>query len=191
MKYNIILGSGSPRRRELLSGLDIDFTVRTIAGIEESYPDNIQGKDVPEFLANLKADAYTLEDNDLLITADTVVLLDDAVLGKPANGQAAIDMLHLLSGRTHEVITGVAVRTKERKESFSAATKVTFSTLTDEEIRYYINKYRPFDKAGSYGVQEWIGYIGVSAIEGSYYNVMGLPIQRLYSLLKQFGVFSI
>lgn len=188
MNYNIILGSGSPRRRELLAGLDIDFTVKTISGIEEKYPDTLAGKDVPEFLANLKADAYTLSDNDLLITADTVVLLNGEVLGKPHDEEDAIQMLRHLSGRTHEVVTGVAVRTKERRESFSATTQVTFDTLTDNEIEYYIKKYRPFDKAGSYGVQEWIGYIGVSAIEGSYFNVMGLPIQRLYTLLKQFNL---
>ncbi|MGN0187365.1 MAG: Maf-like protein [Paludibacteraceae bacterium] len=183
---NIILGSQSPRRQELLRGLDIDFTVRTIAGHDECYPDTLQGAEIPLYLARQKAAALlpTLTADDLLITADTIVWLDGKVYGKPADAADAKHMLHALSGRTHEVITGVCVTNTARQESFSTITKVTFASLDDNEIDYYIAKYRPFDKAGSYGVQEWIGYIGVERLEGSYYNVMGLPIQRLYNILK-------
>lgn len=184
--YTIILGSGSPRRRELLAGLDIDFTVKLIPGLEESYPDALQGEDIPMFLAKQKSDAYTLADDELLITADTIVWLDNRVYGKPHSEAEACEMLRALSGRTHQVITGVCLRTNRRTELFSATTQVTFARLTDEEITGYVRKYRPMDKAGSYGVQEWIGYIGVEHIEGSYYNVMGLPIQKVYNVLKKF-----
>ncbi|MCI7430378.1 MAG: Maf-like protein [Bacteroidales bacterium] len=183
---NIILGSQSPRRQELLRGLDLDFEVRTLEGNDEHYPDTLQGADIPLYLAKQKAAALlpTLTAADLLITADTIVWLDGAVYGKPTDAADAKRMLHALSGRTHDVITGVCVTTTTRQESFSTITKVTFSALDDAEIDYYLDKYRPFDKAGSYGVQEWIGYIGVERLEGSYYNVMGLPIQRLYNVLK-------
>lgn len=184
--YNIILGSGSPRRKELLAGLDLKFTVKSIQDLEESYPETLQGEDIPMHIAKLKSDAYQLADNDLLITADTIVWLDGHVYGKPHSETEALEMLHNLSGRTHQVITGVCIRSKNRTEIFSAVTKVTFAHLTDKEITHYVQKYHPFDKAGSYGVQEWIGYIGVEHIEGSYYNVMGLPIQKLYGILKQF-----
>jgi septum formation protein len=186
----IILGSQSPRRQELLRGLDIDFEVRTIAGMEEHYPDTLQGADIPLFLAKQKADAFlpSLTDDDLLITADTIVWLDGHVYGKPTDAADARAMLRTLSGRTHEVITGVCLTTTRRQESFSATTQVTFANFSDDEIEYYIEHYRPFDKAGSYGVQEWIGYIGVERINGSFYNVMGLPVQRLYQKLKEFGV---
>lgn len=184
--FNIILGSQSPRRKELLAGLDIEFTTKVIPGLEETYPDTLQGEEIPIYLAEQKADAYTLEDNDLLITADTIVWLNGRVYGKPADEAEAREMLRSLSGKTHDVITGVCVRTNKKNVSFASTTKVRFAELTDAEIEHYVNKYRPMDKAGAYGIQEWIGYIGVEHIEGSYFNVMGLPIQRLYTVLKEF-----
>lgn len=182
----IILGSQSPRRQELLRGLDIDFTVRTIDGLQEHYPATLQGAEIPLFLARQKADAFlpTLTDDDLLITADTIVWLDGRVYGKPTDADDARRMLRTLAGRTHEVITGVCLTSKRRQEAFSATTQVTFAHFSEAEIDYYIAKYKPFDKAGSYGVQEWIGYIGVESIAGSFYNVMGLPVQRLYNVLQ-------
>lgn len=187
-QFNIILGSQSPRRKELLSGLDLEFTTKVIPGLEESYPNTLKGEEIPIYLAEQKANAYDLKNNDLLITADTIVWLNDKVYGKPMNEEDAKNMLRALSGQTHDVITGVCVRTNKTNISFASTTKVTFATLTEEEINHYINKYHPMDKAGSYGVQEWIGYIGVEHIEGSYYNVMGLPIQRLYQTLKGLNV---
>ena len=184
--YNIILGSQSPRRKELLAGLDIPFTTKVIPGLEETYPASLQGEEIPIYLAEQKADAYTLEDNDLLITADTIVWLDGKVYSKPADEAEAHQMLRALSGKTHDVITGVCVRTNQKNVSIASTTKVRFAHLTDDEIAHYINKYRPMDKAGAYGIQEWIGYIGVEHIEGSYFNVMGLPIQKLYTVLKEF-----
>lgn len=187
-QFNIILGSQSPRRKELLSGLDLEFTTKVIPGLEESYPNTLKGEEIPIYLAEQKANAYDLKNNDLLITADTIVWLNDKVYGKPINEEDAKNMLRALSGQTHDVITGVCVRTNKTNISFASTTKVTFATLSEEEINHYINKYHPMDKAGSYGVQEWIGYIGVEHIEGSYYNVMGLPIQRLYQTLKGLNV---
>ena len=184
--FNIILGSQSPRRKELLAGLDIPFTTKVISGLEETYPNTLQGEEIPIYLAEQKADAYTLEDNDLLITADTIVWLNGRVYGKPADETEAREMLRSLSGKTHDVITGVCVRTNKKNVSFASTTKVRFAELTDAEIEHYVNKYRLMDKAGAYGIQEWIGYIGVEHIEGSYFNVMGLPIQRLYTVLKEF-----
>lgn len=186
LPYNIILGSQSPRRQELLHGLDLNFTVNVIAGLEENYPATLQGEDIPMFLAQQKAEAYlnSLTPKDMLITADTIVWLDGIVYGKPKDEADAKKMLRALSGKTHDVITGVCVTTTERQETFAAISKVTFASFSDDEINYYIEKYRPMDKAGSYGVQEWIGYIGVEHIDGSFYNVMGLPVQRLYTLLK-------
>ena len=186
LPYNIILGSQSPRRQELLHGLDVNFTVNVIDGLEENYPATLQGEDIPMFLAQQKADAYrnALTPHDMLITADTIVWLDGIVYGKPKDEADAKKMLRALSGKTHDVITGVCVTTTERQETFAAISKVTFASFSDDEINYYIEKYRPMDKAGSYGVQEWIGYIGVEHIDGSFYNVMGLPVQRLYTLLK-------
>lgn len=186
LPYNIILGSQSPRRQELLHGLDVNFTVNVIAGLEENYPATLQGEDIPMFLAQQKAEAYlnSLTPKDMLITADTIVWLDGVVYGKPKDEADAKKMLRALSGKTHDVITGVCVTTTERQETFAAVSKVTFASFSDDEINYYIEKYRPMDKAGSYGVQEWIGYIGVEHIDGSFYNVMGLPVQRLYTLLK-------
>ncbi len=186
LPYNIILGSQSPRRQELLHGLDVNFTVKVIDGLEENYPATLQGEEIPMFLAQQKADAYrnTLTPQDMLITADTIVWLDGIVYGKPKDEADAKKMLRALSGKTHDVITGVCVTTTERQETFAAISKVTFASFSDDEINYYIEKYQPMDKAGSYGVQEWIGYIGVEHIDGSFYNVMGLPVQRLYTLLK-------
>lgn len=185
-KYNIILASNSPRRKELLSGLDLQFTVNVMADIDESYPDTLAPSVVPVYLAEKKAEAYliTLQDNDLLITADTVVCTETEILGKPACKEEAVEMLRKLSGKEHQVVTGVAVTTTDKMESFAAVTSVLFDVLSEEEIEYYVEKYRPYDKAGSYGIQEWIGYIGVKSINGSYFNVMGLPVQKLYTVLK-------
>ena len=185
-KHHIILGSASPRRKELLSGLDIPFKVITLPDIDESYPPHLQREEIPEFLAKLKADAYKnlMEENSLLITADTIVWLNGKVYGKPADETEAKETLRLLSGQTHEVITGVCISETDKQQIFHAVSKVKFASLDEEEINYYINRYRPYDKAGAYGVQEWIGYIGVEQLEGSFYNVMGLPIRMLYKYLK-------
>jgi septum formation protein len=187
-RYKLILASNSPRRKELLKGLDIDFEVRVIEGIDESYPAGIQLNDVPMYIARKKADAYlnSIQPDDLIITADTVVILDNEILEKPTNKEEAVRMLKKISGKTHKVVTAVVMTAKEMQKSFSVESKVDFSELTDAEINYYVNKYKPFDKAGAYGIQEWIGYIGVRAIEGSFYNVMGLPVQRLYKELNDF-----
>lgn len=188
MRWKIVLGSNSPRRRELLAGLDIDFEVRIIPGIDESYPETLPLNEVPAYIAGKKAEAYlpTLPADELVVTADTVVVVGNEILGKPQDREDAIAMLRKLSGRTHEVITGVCLTTKEKTVSFSASSVVSFASLDDDEIVYYVDKYRPFDKAGSYGIQEWIGYVAVEAINGSFYNVMGLPIHRLYQELKRF-----
>ncbi|WP_300728102.1 Maf-like protein [uncultured Bacteroides sp.] len=186
-KYKVILASNSPRRRELLSGLGIDYEVKIMQGIDETYPETLKGEEIPMYIAKEKADAYrpTMAANELIITADTIVYIDGKVLGKPKDEADACEMLRCLSGRTHEVITGVCITTRNFQKSFAAVTDVTFDKLTDEEISFYVEKYRPMDKAGSYGVQEWIGFIGVSGLKGSYFNVMGLPIQRLYQELKK------
>ena len=187
-KYRIVLGSNSPRRKELLAGLDLQFEVETIPGIDESYPDTLTSEAIPLYIARKKAEAYLdkMSDNELLITADTIVATYDRILGKPANREEAIEMLRYLSDHVHEVITGVCLTTKDKTVSFSVASAVCFGRLEEEDIIYYVDKYRPFDKAGSYGIQEWIGYIGVEAINGSFYNAMGLPVQRLYQELKKF-----
>ena len=187
-KYDIILGSQSPRRKELLSGLDIDFLVCTLPDIDESYPESLQGGDIPLFISAKKAEAFRpkLQEKTLLITADTIVWLSNKVYGKPADEADAISMLQDLSGHTHEVFTGVTLTTLHKQKSFVVRTEVTFSSLSNEEILSYVTNYQPFDKAGSYGVQEWIGYIGVESISGSYFNVMGLPVQRLYRELLKF-----
>lgn len=186
-KYRIILASNSPRRKELLAGLEIPFEVKILPDIEESYPEGLQGYEIPGYIACKKAAAYRGEMNpdELIITADTIVWLEGRVMGKPMDEQEARMMLRALSGCTHQVITGVCITTCDFQKSFSVVTDVTFSTLTDEEINHYITRYRPMDKAGSYGIQEWIGFIGVEKITGSYFNVMGLPIQRLYSELRK------
>ncbi|WP_291102419.1 MULTISPECIES: Maf-like protein [unclassified Dysgonomonas] len=187
-RYNIILASYSPRRKELLSGLNIPYEVNTLPNIDESYPDNLIGEDIAIYIAKEKANAYLdqLDDNTLLITADTIVLLDGKVYGKPSDDTDAKQMLRDLSGKTHQVITGVSITTKEKQESFGVSSEVRFAKLEDDEIEYYVSNYKPFDKAGAYGVQEWIGYIAVEYISGSYFNIMGLPIQRLYRELKKF-----
>ncbi len=187
-QYNIILASNSPRRKELLSGLNIPYEVKTLPNIDESYPDNLIGEDIAIYIAKEKANAYLdqLDDNTLLITADTIVLLEGRVYGKPSDEANAKQMLHDLSEKTHEVITGVCITTKEKQKSFGVSSEVRFSKLDDDEIEYYVSNYKPFDKAGAYGVQEWIGYIAVEYITGSYFNIMGLPIQRLYRELKKF-----
>lgn len=187
-KYRIILGSNSPRRKELLAGLDIDFEVRSIPDVDESYPSSMKAEDIPVYLARKKAEAYrkSMADDELLITADTLVWTFEQIMGKPANRAEAVSMLFALSDHVHEVITGVCITTKNKSTEFSVASAVCFGKLNVQEVDYYIEKYRPFDKAGGYGIQEWIGYIGVEAINGSFYNVMGLPVQRLYQELKAF-----
>ena len=186
--YRIILGSNSPRRRELLAGLDLSFDVHVIPGLEENYPDSLQPQEIPVFLSKQKAEAYlsTLEDQVLLITADTIVWNETEVIGKPKDREDAIRMLRSLSGHEHQVVTGVCLTTTKKQETFSVVSSVRFASLTDEEIIYYVDKYKPFDKAGAYGIQEWIGYVGVESISGGFYNVMGLPVQRLYQELKRF-----
>ncbi|WP_291528393.1 Maf-like protein [Bacteroides sp. UBA939] len=186
-KYNVILASNSPRRKELLAGLGVDYEVRTLPDIDESYPDNLQGAEIPLYIAKEKADAYVamMHPGELMITADTIVWLDGQVLGKPADREDAVRMLRAMSGRTHEVFTGVCITTAEWQRSFAAQTEVRFATLSEAEIAYYVDTFQPMDKAGAYGVQEWIGFIGVENISGSYYNIMGLPVQKLYrELLK-------
>ena len=186
LKYDILLASNSPRRKELLAGLDIKYRVAALPDIDESYPEELSCDLVAEYISQKKALAYSqlMKEDSLIITADTVVVCENDVLGKPADSDDAKRMLRQLSGKTHKVITGVTIRTVKEDHSFSSISLVTFAELSDSEIDYYIEKYKPFDKAGSYGVQEWIGYIGVEKIEGSYFNVMGLPIQRVYSILK-------
>ncbi len=187
-RYNIILASNSPRRKELLSGLNIPYEIKTLPDIDESYPDSLTGEDIAIYIAKEKANAYLdqLDENTLLITADTIVLLDGKVYGKPSDETDAKQMLRDLSGKTHQVITGVCITTKDKQVSFGVSSEVRFSKLDDDEIEYYVSNYKPFDKAGAYGVQEWIGYIAVEYISGSYFNIMGLPIQRLYRELKKF-----
>ena len=186
--YKIILASNSPRRRELLGGLGIEFTVKVIGGIDESWPKDLKGEEIPLFISKEKAAPYkaTIASDELVITADTIVYVDGEVLGKPHDKADAVRMLKLISGRWHEVITGVTIMTKERERRFAVTTKVKFSNLSDDEIRRYVDSGLPMDKAGAYGIQEWIGYVGVEAIEGSYFNVVGLPVQRLYRELMEF-----
>ena len=184
-KYQIILASNSPRRKELMSGLGVDYVVRTLPDVDESYPDTLQGEEIPAYISREKAEAYQsmIEPDELLITADTIVWMNGEVLGKPKDREDAIRMLRKLSGASHQVITGVCLTTKGWQNSFTVTTDVTFAVLSEEEIVYYVDKYSPMDKAGAYGVQEWIGFIGVENISGSYYNIMGLPVQRLYKEL--------
>ena len=185
--HRLILASASPRRRELLAGCDLDFVLAEKFECEECYPADLEAEKVAEYLSQLKSNAYphALGERDILLTADTVVILGDKILGKPHSEAEARAMISTLSGATHKVVTGVTLRTAEQTISFSAESLVSFRTLDAEEIGYYVEKYRPLDKAGAYGIQEWIGYIGIEGIEGSFYNVMGLPVQRLYAVLKE------
>ncbi len=185
-RYKIVLASNSPRRRELLSVLDIDYTLRVREGVDESCPASLKPGEAAEYISQKKSFAYSIADDELLITADTVVVVSNEILGKPKDADDARRMLRKLSGRTHQVITGCCLRTTVRTVHFSAVSHVTFKVLSEEEINYYVGKYMPLDKAGAYGVQEWIGCVGVTNISGSYYNVMGLPVQRLYEALKEF-----
>ena len=184
--YKLILASNSPRRRELLAGLDVDFDVFVLDGIDESYPQDLKSTDVALYIARKKAEPYKqiIAPDALVITADTVVVVDNRILGKPHDEAEAMEMLREISGRTHLVITGVCITTQEKQVSFSVETEVTFKSLSDAEIEHYVTKYKPYDKAGAYGIQEWIGYVGVTSLKGSYYNVMGLPVQRIYEELK-------
>lgn len=184
--YSIILASNSPRRRELLQKTGLPFSVKVIDGINECYPQELDVAEIPQFISRTKAEAYntSITDNQLVITADTIVALDKQVLGKPHSRKEAINMLESLSGRTHLVITGVTVMTKRNIHTFASESRVTFAPLQPDEIQWYIDTFNPFDKAGSYGIQEWIGMIGISHIEGSFFNVMGLPVHKLYNFLK-------
>ena len=186
----IVLASNSPRRRELLAGLGLPFEVRVLDGINESYPDDLPVSEVAQYIASKKAAAYrdAMADDELVITADTVVIVGDEILGKPVDEADARRMLREISGRTHQVTTGVCMLTTTQERRFAVTTNVTFKELSDEEIDYYISHYKPFDKAGAYGIQEWIGYIGVTGLDGSYYNVMGLPVQRIYETLRQIDI---
>ena len=186
----IILASNSPRRKELLAGLGLPFEVRVLQDIDESYPADLSVSDVALYIAGKKADAYrtVVKTDELIITADTVVIVGDEILGKPVDEADAVRMLRLLSGRTHQVTTGVCLLTATNEHRFSVTTDVTFKALSEEEIHYYVDTYKPFDKAGAYGIQEWIGYIGVTGLRGSYYNVMGLPVQRIYEAIRTLNI---
>ncbi|WP_300284896.1 Maf family nucleotide pyrophosphatase [uncultured Alistipes sp.] len=186
--YRLILASRSPRRRQLLADCGLDFTLACDYEAEERYPADLAPESVPVFLSELKSEAYPrpLAAGEILITADTVVVAAGRILGKPSGRDEAVSMLRLLSGRTHSVVTGVTLRDASRRKSFDSRTAVTFRTLSEEEIAYYVDRYRPYDKAGSYGIQEWIGYVAIERIEGSFYNVMGLPVQKLYTALNDF-----
>ena len=210
MNYKIVLASNSPRRKELLAGLGFDYEVRTLQGLDESYPEGLSMEEIPQYISRKKAAAYTLNPDELLITADTIVYLDGEVLGKPADEAEAKQMLRKLSGKTHQVVTGVTLKTplnlplkgrlaeqdslpsREGRGgssiSFASVSQVTFAQLSEAEIDHYVTHYRPLDKAGAYGIQEWIGYIGVTRIEGSYFNGMGLPVQRLYSEMNKLNL---
>ena len=186
--YDIILASNSPRRKELLQRLGLPFKVRTLFGVDESFPENLRGEDIALYIARKKAEAYksSMSSNELLITADTIVCLDGVVMGKPYGAENAKTILRQLSGRVHQVITGVTVLTQVKRESFAVTSHVKFANVTEDEIDYYVDNYLPFDKAGAYGIQEWFGLVAVEELRDSYFNVMGLPVQRLYTVLKQF-----
>lgn len=187
-KYHILLASKSPRRRELLQQLRIPFHTIALGKIDENYPDTLPPQDVAQYISEMKANAYAdiIKDDELIITADTVVICDSRILGKPGGIEEAKNMLNFLSGKTHTVATGVTISSKETRTSFTCLTDVKFATLTDRNIEYYVENFLPFDKAGAYGIQEWIGCIAVESINGSYYNVMGLPLHRLYKELRLF-----
>ena len=186
-KYNIILASRSPRRKSLLKELGIRFKVVHIRDDGEEFPSHLDKFQIPVYISEKKSDSYgSLGDNDLLITADTIVWMEGQVINKPADYQDAVRILRCISGNMHEVITGVTLRTRDDKYSFTSHTEVFFSELSEEEIQFYVTNYTPYDKAGAYGIQEWIGYIGIEKINGSYFNVMGLPVQKLYRVLEEF-----
>jgi len=187
--YKIILASGSPRRQQFFKDFDLDFEIR-LKEVEEIYPDHLQAEAITNYLAELKANAFEgeLKDDELVITSDTLVWLNNKAVGKPKNYDDAFEILQSLSNQTHEVITSVCFKTKHQSETIHEVTKVTFSTLTDQAITYYLDHYKPFDKAGAYGIQEWIGLIGISKIEGSYTNVVGLPTEKVYRYLTQFNL---
>ena len=183
----IILASGSPRRQQYCKELGLDFSIQ-LKEVEEIYPDDLTHHQITDFLAELKANAFEneLAENEILITSDTIVWLENKALGKPKDYEEAFEMIRSMAGKTHEVITSVCIKTSLKSEVFHSITKVTFVNLTKEEIDYYITNYKPFDKAGAYGIQEWIGLIGISKIEGSYPNVVGLPVDKLYAKLKEY-----
>ncbi|AOW19866.1 Maf family nucleotide pyrophosphatase [Urechidicola croceus] len=184
--YNVILASGSPRRQQFLKDLELDFTIQ-LKEVEEIYPENLKGSEITDFLAQLKSDVFQdLKENDLLITSDTIVWMDNKAIGKPKNKEEAIKIFHELSGTSHEVITSICIKTITKTKIINDTTKVYFKNLTNKEINYYINNFNPYDKAGGYGIQDWIGFIGVEKIEGNFFNVMGLPIYKLYSELLKF-----
>ncbi|MGX7666135.1 Maf-like protein [Flavobacterium pedocola] len=187
--YTIILASGSPRRQQFFKELDLDFEIR-LKEVEEIYSDTLKAEEITNYLAELKADAFAgeLTDTDILVTSDTIVWHEGKALGKPKDYNDAFQMLQSLSGKTHEVITSVCIRTKHKNDTFYEVTKVTFNPLSDEAIRYYLEHYKPFDKAGSYGIQEWIGLVAISRIDGSYANVVGLPVDKVYQHLLTFVV---
>lgn len=187
-QYDIILASQSPRRNELISGLGINYRTFVIPDIDESFPPELKGEEIPKFISQKKAEAYRafMKEDTLIITADTVVELDGKVYGKPKDDEDAKKMLRELSGKTHLVCTGVCISSLTKNVVFGATTKVTFAQISEDEIKYYVSHYHPLDKAGAYGVQEWIGYVAVKHLEGSYFNVMGLPVQKLYTELKRF-----
>lgn len=185
--YKIVLASGSPRRQQFLKELDANFEVR-LKEVDEIYPDNLKGAEITDYLAELKAAALedTLTDDEILITSDTIVWHENKALGKPTDYEDAFEMLKSLSGKTHEVITSVCIKNAGKSETFNDTTRVTFNFLTDEEIKYYLDNYRPYDKAGSYGIQEWIGLVAIARIEGSYATVVGLPVDKVYQHLNKF-----
>ena len=185
-RYKVVLASNSPRRKQLLEQLGVNFTTRVLSGIDESYPQDLPVEEIAEYISQKKATAYCeqMTEDELVITADTIVVCGNKVMGKPKDSEDACDMLRELSGKTHKVVTGVTITTKNKTISFSTITEVDFAELTEKEITYYVETYKPLDKAGAYGIQEWIGCVGVSGMKGSYYNVMGLPIFRLYQELK-------
>lgn len=183
--YKLILASGSPRRQQFLRDLDVDFEIR-LKDVEEIYPDNLQGAEITDFLAKLKANAFDAADNEIILTSDTIVWQDNRALGKPKDYNDAFAMLQSMAGKTHEVITSVCIKTTTKADVFNETTRVTFNPLSDEEIKYYLDNYKPFDKAGSYGIQEWIGLVAIARIEGSYANVVGLPVDKVYQYLSNF-----
>ncbi|NJM80964.1 MAG: septum formation protein Maf [Flavobacterium sp.] len=186
-QYNIILASGSPRRQQFFKEMEIPFTIQ-LKEIEEIYPDTLKAKEITNYLAELKANAFgNLKENDILITSDTIVWHEEKALGKPKDYKDAFNMLQSMSSKTHEVITSVSFKTSNKTETIHEITKVTFKKLSDTEISFYLDNYKPFDKAGSYGIQEWIGLIGISKIEGSYTNVVGLPVEKVYSKLLDYA----